>query len=100
MAKHKFFSREGDNVIYELHLNFANAALGTEVTVPTLYGDSKLKISAGSQTGKIFRMRDKGIAHLHGMGRGDQMVVLLVVTPESLTKEQRKLFEELAKSLG
>jgi molecular chaperone DnaJ len=100
VAKHKFFTREGDNVVYELPLNFANAALGTEVAVPTLYGESNLKIPAGSQTGKIFRMKDKGIPRLHGMGRGDQLVILRVVTPESLTKEQRKLFEELAKSLG
>jgi molecular chaperone DnaJ len=100
VAKHKFFSREGDNVIYELPLNFAHAALGTEVAVPTLYGESKLKIPAGSQTGKLFRMKDKGIPRLHGMGRGDQLVLLRVVTPESLTKDQRKLFEELAKSLG
>ncbi len=100
VAKHKFFTREGDNVIYELPVNFAHAALGTEVEVPTLYGESKLKIPAGSQTGKVLRMKDKGIPRLHGIGRGDQLVILRVVTPESLTKEQRKLFEELAKSLG
>jgi molecular chaperone DnaJ len=100
VTKHKFFTREGNNVIYELPVNFAQAALGTEVAVPTLYGDSKLKIPAGSQTGKIFRIKDKGIPRLHGMGRGDQLVILRVVTPESLTKDQRKLFEELAKSLG
>jgi molecular chaperone DnaJ len=100
VAKHKFFAREGDNVIYELAVNFAHAALGTEVEVPTLYGESKLKIPAGSQTGKVFRMRDKGIPRLHGIGHGDQLVILRVVTPEALTKEQRKLFEELARSLG
>jgi molecular chaperone DnaJ len=100
VSKHKYFTREGDNVIYELSLNFAKAALGTEIDVPTLYGESKLKIPAGSQTGKIFRIKDKGIPRLHGMGRGDELVVLRVVTPESLTKEQRKLFEELAKSLN
>ena len=100
VARHKLFTREGDNIIFELPLNFAHAALGTEVGVPTLYGENKLKIPAGSQTGKIFRMKDKGIPHLHSGGRGDQLVVLRVVTPESLTKEERKLFEELAKSLG
>jgi molecular chaperone DnaJ len=99
VARHKFFTREGDNVIYELPLNFARAALGAEVAVPTLYGEAKLKIPAGSQTGKIFRLRDKGIQRLHGLGRGEELVVLRVVTPESLTKEQRKMFEELAKSL-
>lgn len=96
---HEFFTRDGDNVTYELPVNFAQAALGVEVEVPTLYGASKLKIPSGSQTGKLFRLKDKGIPRLHGMGRGDQMVVLRVVTPESLTKEQRRLFEDLAKSL-
>jgi molecular chaperone DnaJ len=100
VARHKFFTREGNNVVYELPVNFAQAALGTEVDVPTLYGENKLKIPAGSQTGKVFRMKDKGIPRLHGLGRGDQLVILRVVTPESLNKEQRKLFEELAKSLG
>jgi molecular chaperone DnaJ len=100
VARHKFFTREGNNVVYELQVNFSQAALGTEVDVPTLYGESKLKVPAGSQTGKIFRMKDKGIPRLHGLGRGDQLVILRVVTPESLNKEQRKLFEELAKSLG
>ncbi len=100
VSRHKFFAREGNNVIYELPVNFAQAALGTEVEVPTLYGENRLKIPAGSQTGKVFRMKDKGIPRLHGMGRGDQLVVLRVVTPESLNKEQRRLFEELAKSLG
>jgi molecular chaperone DnaJ len=97
---HEYFTRESDNVLYELPVNFAQAALGTEVEVPTLYGKSKLKIPSGSQTGKVFRLRDKGIPHLHGFGRGDQMVRLRVMTPESLTREQRRLFEELAKTLG
>ena len=100
VARHEFFTRDGDDVVYELPVNFAQAALGAEVEVPTLYGKSKLKIPSGSQTGKAFRLKDKGIPHLHSSGRGDQLVKLLVVTPESLTKEQRRLFEELAKSLG
>jgi len=96
---HEFFTREGDNVLYELSVNFAQAALGCEVEVPTLHGPSKLKIPSGSQTGKVFRVKDKGIPHLHVMGNGDELVSLRVVTPESLNKEQRRLFEELAKSL-
>lgn len=100
VTRHRLFTREGDNVIYELPVNIAQAALGTEVEVPTLYGNSKLKIPAGSQSGRIFKIKDRGIPRLRGLGRGDQLVVLRVVTPESLNKEQRKLFEELAKSLG
>ena len=99
VASHDYFRREGDDVIYELPVNFAEAALGTEVDVPTLYGVSQLKIPSGSQTGRIFRLKDRGIARLHGSGRGDQLVALRVVTPESLNKEQRKLFEELSRSL-
>lgn len=100
VAKHEFFTREGDDVVYELPINFAQAALGDEVEVPTLYGQSKLKIPSGSQSGEILRLKDKGIPHLRRGGRGDQMVKLVLVTPESLTKEQRRLFEELARSLG
>jgi molecular chaperone DnaJ len=100
VKKHEYFTREGDNIVYELPVNFAQAALGAEAEVPTLYGPTRVKIPAGSQTGRVFRLKDKGIPHLHGFGRGDQMVVLRVVTPESLNKEQKKLFEELAKSLG
>ena len=100
VKQHEYFKREGENVVYELPCNFAQAALGAELEVPTLHGACKLKIPAGSQAGKVFRLRDKGIPRLHGIGRGDQMVVLRVITPESLTKEQKKLFEELAKSMG
>jgi molecular chaperone DnaJ len=100
VKKHHLFTREADDVIYELPVNFAQAALGTDVAVPTLHGENKLKIPSGSQTGKVFRMKGSGVPHLRGGGRGDQLVVLRVVTPESLNKEQRKLFEELAKSLG
>ncbi len=100
VKKHRFFTREGDNVVYDLPVNFTQAALGAELDVPTLHGETRMKIPAGSQTGRVFKLKDKGIPHLRGMGRGDQLVVLRVVTPESLTKEQRKLFEDLAKSLG
>jgi molecular chaperone DnaJ len=100
VLEHKFFTREGDDVIFELPINFAQAALGDEVEVPTLYGNSKLKIPSGSQSGEILRLKDRGIAHLRRSGRGDQLVKLVVVTPESLTKEQRRLFEELAKNLA
>jgi len=97
---HKFFRRDGDNILFELPINFAQAALGDEVEVPTLDGNTKVKVLPGSQTGKVFRLKDRGIPHLHGSGRGDQLVTLLVVTPEKLTQRQRQLFQELANSLG
>jgi len=96
---HELFTREGDDILYELPLNFAQAALGAKVAVPTLYGEIELEVPAGSQTGKVFQLRGKGIAHLHRRGHGDQLVRLRVVTPEKLTKEQRRLFQELAQSL-
>ncbi len=97
---HEFFTRDGDNILYELPVNFAQAALGAEVEVPTLDGKAKLKLPAGSQTGKVFRLKGKGAPYLQRNGRGDQLVTLVVVTPDSLTKQQRQIFEELAKSLG
>ena len=68
--------------------------------MPTLDGKTKLKLPPGTQTDKVFRLKAKGIPHLHRSGRGDQIVTVVVVTPESLTKEQRKLFQELAESLS
>ncbi|MBA7622510.1 Chaperone protein DnaJ [subsurface metagenome] len=97
---HELFVRDGDDIIYELPVNFAQAALGDEVEIPTIYGDTKITIPSGSQTEREFRLKNKGIAHLRRNGHGDQIVKLLVVTPESLTKEQRTLFKELADSLG
>ncbi|MEE8194525.1 MAG: DnaJ C-terminal domain-containing protein, partial [Dehalococcoidales bacterium] len=96
---HQIFRRDGDNILYELPVNFAQAALGAEVAVPTLYGEVKLKVPAGSQTGKVFHFRGKGISHLHRGGRGDQLIRLVLVTPQKLNKEQRRLFNELAESL-
>ncbi|MBA7678467.1 Chaperone protein DnaJ [subsurface metagenome] len=100
VKEHKFFTRDNDDILYELPINFAQAALGTEVEVPTLDGKTKLKLPAGSQTGQVFRLKGQGVAHLHRGGHGDQLVTLLVVTPDSLTKKQRQLFQELADSLS
>jgi len=100
IKQHKFFLRDGDNVLFELPINFVQAALGAEVEVPTLDGKTKLKIPASSQTGKVFRLKGQGIPHLHRSGCGDQLVTLFVVTPDSLTKEQRQLLQELANSLS
>jgi len=95
---HEFFQRHGDDIVYELTVNFAQAALGDEVEVPALAGKTKVKIPAGSQTGKIFRLKGQGIAHLNKGGRGDQLVIMVVVTPDSLNDKQRKLLKELADS--
>ena len=97
---HELFQREGCDVLYELPINFAQAALGTELEVPTLYGKEKLKVMAGSQAGKVFKLKGKGIPNLRRNGKGDQLVKLLLVTPEKLNKQQRKLFQELAESFS
>jgi molecular chaperone DnaJ len=100
VTEHEFFSRDNDDIIYELPINFAQAALGTEVEVPTLDGKTRLKIPAGSQTGQVFRLKGQGIPHLHRNGRGDHLVTLSVVTPDSLNEKQRRLLQELGDSLG
>ena len=97
---HQFFRREGVNILYELPVDFTQVALGAELMVPTLYGEVKLKIPAGSQSGETLRLKGKGITHFRRAGRGDQLVKLRVVTPEKLTKEQRHIFQELAKSFS
>lgn len=97
---HRLFKRDGTNILYELPVNFAQAALGADLTVPTLHGEVKLKVPAGSQTGQVFQFKGKGIPYLNRNRHGDQLIRLLVVTPERLTKQQRQLFQELADSLS
>lgn len=99
VAPHNFLHRDGVDVVYELPLNFAQAALGGEVEVPTLDGEFTLKIPAGVQNGSVFHLKGRGITILRGSGRGDQLVVVHVVTPTSLDSEQKKLFRELAQTL-
>ena len=100
VTPHKIFRREGAGILYDLPINFAQAALGAEMVVPTLYGDEKLKVPAGSQAGQVFKLRGKGMANLNRIGRGDEIVRLVLVTPEKLTKKQRELLEELAETFS
>ena len=96
---HQFFVREANDVLLELPLNIAQATLGTEIDVPTVDGNERLRIPAGTQTGATFRLRSKGVPFLRGNGRGDQVVVARVVVPTRLNEQQRKLFQELERSL-
>ncbi|AGT32842.1 molecular chaperone DnaJ [Geobacillus genomosp. 3] len=91
---HEFFKRDGDDIYCEVPLSFAQAALGDEIEVPTLHGDVKLKIPAGTQTGTRFRLKGKGVPNVHGYGQGDQHVVVRVVTPTKLTEKQKQLLRE------
>ena len=100
VKSHKFFRRRNDDVLLDLNINVAQAALGAEVKVPTLEGDTKLTIPPGTQPGKVFKLRSKGIPHLRASGKGDQLVVINVEVPTRLSSQQRQFFEGLAETLG
>ena len=100
VREHPVFTREDTEILCEMPISFAQAALGATIDVPTLDGPTKLKIPAGTQTGKVFRLKGKGIPSLQGGGRGDQHVRMFVETPTHLTKEQRDLLERFAQLAG
>lgn len=90
--------RDGNNVVYELYLSFVDAALGTSVEVPTINGKVKIKIEPGTQSGKILRLRGKGIKDIEGYTTGDQLIHVNVWTPKALSKEERSILESLRDS--
>jgi len=96
VAEHEIFERQGANLYSAVPVSFAQAALGAEIEVKTLDGEENLKIPAGTQTGTVFRLKAKGMPALGGRGRGDLFVAVTLITPKTLTKEQRKLLEQLA----
>lgn len=100
VKQHKYFRRREYDILMDLNINVAQAALGAEVEVPTVDGPDSLRIPAGTQPGKVLHLRNKGVPHLRGNGRGDQLVVVNVEIPNRLNQEQRELFEQLAESLG
>jgi molecular chaperone DnaJ len=96
IKEHDTFERQGSNLYTSVPVTFAQAALGSETNVPTLDGQENLKVPAGTQTGTVFRLKGQGMPVLGGRGRGDLFVSVTVVTPTTLTREQRKLLEQLA----
>lgn len=96
VKEHETFERQGANLYSAVPVTFAQAALGAEIKVKTLDGEEDLKIPAGTQTGTIFRIKSQGMPALGGRGKGDLFVAVTLITPKSLTKEQRKLLEQLA----
>jgi len=96
--EHPHFERHGDDILYDLYLSFSQVALGDDVEVPTLNGKARLSIASGTQSGKILRMKGKGIQHLNHHGSGDQLVRVLVWTPTKLSESEKKLFYQLAES--
>ena len=100
VKEHPLFVREEYEVLCEVPISFTSAALGAQIDVPTLDGKVKMKIPAGTQSGKVFRLKGKGIPHLHGSGRGDQHVRVTVETPTELSEKQRELLEQFAEACG
>ncbi len=100
IVPHEIFERHSDDIYCRVPISFSQAALGTQVNVPTLNGRVKMTVPAGTQSGKTFRIRGRGIPHLHGYGRGEQYVEVVVETPSKLTKGQKELLRELGESDG
>jgi molecular chaperone DnaJ len=96
---HPVFQRRGDDVLVELQVNVAQAALGAQVKVPTLEGEEEVSIPPGTQSGTVLRLRKQGVPHLRRNGRGDQLVLVRVAVPTQLSHEQHRLFQELGKTL-
>ncbi len=96
--EHDYFERHGDDILLELQVSFTQAVMGDKIDVPTLNGHAKLTIPSGIQSGKILRMRSKGLPHLNSRSVGDQLVLILVYTPTTLSKREKELFAELAQS--
>jgi molecular chaperone DnaJ len=99
-TENETFERQGDDILLEVPISFAQAALGTVIEVPTLQDKIEIKVPAGTQSGKLFRLRNKGVKHLRRAGRGDQIVRVLVWTPTKLDKRARDVFEQLARIEG
>ena len=97
-TEHDLLKREGTNIVYDLHVNFADAALGTAMEVPTIDGKVKIKLDPGTQSGKILRLKGKGIKDINGYGHGDQLIYVNVWTPQHLSREEKEMLETLKAS--
>jgi len=93
-------TRDGSDVRVTVPVSFPQAVLGAQIDVPTLEGRVKMRVPAGTQSGKVFRLRGKGIPMLGGYGKGDQLVKLVVEVPEKISRKQKKLISELAAEMG
>lgn len=101
VSPHPLFRRQGNDIVCDLLINFAQAALGDELEVPTVDGTPvRVRIPAGTQSGKVLRVKDRGVPYLRGGGRGDQLLKVSVVTPTQLTEEQKQLLVRLGETFG
>ncbi len=96
VKSHDIFARKGDDILLEFPISFSQAALGDTVAVPTIRGEVKMKVPAGTQSGTLLRLKDEGVENINGHGLGDQLVRVLVKTPQKLSTKQKKLLEDLA----
>ena len=96
--EHEFLKRDGNNVVFDQYISFVDAALGANIEVPTIDGKVKIKIDPGTQSGKILRLRGKGIKDLNGYGKGDQLIYINVWTPKNLSDSEKELLEKLRNS--
>jgi molecular chaperone DnaJ len=94
VEEHEYFTRSNDDIICRVPISFVQAALGATIEVPTLQDNEKIKIPKGTQTGKTFRLKGKGIPHVRGLGHGDQIIDIFVQTPTELSKKQEELLRE------
>jgi len=92
--EHPQLKRDGNNLIYDHYINFADAALGTSIEIPTIEGKAKIKIEAGTQAGKVLRLRNKGLPNINGYDKGDLLVNVNVWTPQNLSSEEKKILEK------
>jgi molecular chaperone DnaJ len=100
VREHPLFQRQGNDIVCDVPISFAQAALGAEIDIPTLHGKTKLKIPAGTQSATVFRLKGKGVPDIRGYGQGDHMARVTVETPKKLTAKQRELLEEFARLGG
>jgi molecular chaperone DnaJ len=96
---HKFFERDGDDLHCMIPISFPQAALGTELEIQTLEGPATIKVPEGTQSGKEFKLRGKGVPHLNSHGKGDLIIQIRVQTPGKLTKAQRDLLRQLSETM-
>ncbi|NWF49269.1 MAG: molecular chaperone DnaJ [Ignavibacteriaceae bacterium] len=94
--EHEYFIREEDNIIYDLYISYPDAVLGAEVEVPTITGKAKLQIDPGTPSGKLLKMKDKGIKHLNRLGSGDQIVRVNIVVPKKINQKEKELLKQLS----
>ncbi|MEG2641448.1 MAG: molecular chaperone DnaJ [Eubacterium sp.] len=94
------FKREGDDIYFDMPITFSQAVLGGDITVPTVDGKVKLKVPEGTQSGKVFRLKNKGVPNVNGYGRGDQFITVKIETPQKLNKKQKELLKQFDDAMG